>query len=141
MAAALLPATVAAQSIDLEQRVSPDAEMLLEADTIVYDNDRNTITAVGGVQIDYDGNRLVAQRITYDRATSRLIASGNVEIVDPDGTRIFSDQIDVTDDFRDAFVRTLRVETADKTYFAAESADRRDGTLTTFNYGVYTACE
>ena len=77
LAVSLLPATVAAQSIDLEQTVSPDAEMLLEADTIVYDNDRNTITAVGGVQIEYDGNRLVAQRVTYDRATSRLIARMN----------------------------------------------------------------
>ncbi len=142
MAVSVAPGVATAQQIDLEgMSSSPDAEMLLEADTIVYDNDRNTITAVGGVQIDYDGSRLVAQRVTYDRATSRLIATGNVEIVDSQGTRIFSDEIDVTDDFRDAFVRTLRVETADETYFAAESADRRDGSITTFNYGVYTACK
>ncbi len=142
MAAVALPGIAAAQQVNLEGMTSSsDAEMLLEADTIVYDNDRNTITAVGGVQIDYDGSKLVAQRVTYDRATSRLIATGNVEIVDRQGTRIFSDEIDVTDDFRDAFVRTLRVETADETYFAAESADRRDGTITTFNYGVYTACK
>src|SRR5690606_17488807 len=142
MAVSLAPGVATAQQIDLEgMSSSPDAEMLLEADTIVYDNDRNTITAVGGVQIDYDGSRLVAQRVTYDRATSRLIATGNVEVVDSQGTRIFSDEIDVTDDFRDAFVRTLRVETADETYFAAESADRRDGSITTFNYGVYTACK
>ncbi|MEO3387707.1 LPS-assembly protein LptD [Mesorhizobium sp. CAU 1741] len=140
-AAFAVPAPVLAQDLGFEDAgLSSDAEMLLEADTIVYDNDRNTITAVGGVRIDYDGNRLVAQRVTYDRATSRLIASGNVEIVDPQGTRFSSDQIDVTDDFRDAFVRTLRVETADQTYFAAESAERADGALTTFNRGVYTAC-
>lgn len=138
-----LPQITSAQSLDVgaNSAVSSDAELLLEADTIVYDNDRNTITAVGGVQIDYDGNRLVAQRVAFDRNTSRLIASGGVEIVDPNGTRIYSDQIDVTDDFRDAFVRTLRVETADKTYFAAESAERANGELTTFNQGVYTACE
>ena len=142
LAGAALPGVAHAQSIDTERAsVSPDAEMLLEADTVVYDNDRNTVTAVGGVRIDYDGYRLVAQRVTYDRRTARLIASGNVEIVDRDGTRIYSDEIDVTDDFRDGFVRALRVETPDKTYFAAESADRRDGTVTTFNYGVYTACE
>lgn len=142
MAVSVAPGVATAQQIDLEGMTSsPDADMLLEADTIVYDNDRNTITAVGGVQIDYDGSRLVAQRVTYDRATSRLIATGNVEILDRQGTRIFSDEIDVTDDFRDAFVRTLRVETADETYFAAESADRRDGSITTFNYGVYTACK
>jgi len=46
-----------------------------------------------------------------------------------------------TDDFANGFVNALRVETADKTYFAAESAERAAGTTTTFNNGVYTACE
>jgi LPS-assembly protein len=126
---------------DIGADVPEGSQMLLEADTLVYDNDANTVTAVGGVQIDYGGNRLVAQRVTYDRKTSRLIASGNVEIVDSSGTRIFSDEIDITDDFADGFVNALRVETVDKTYFAAESAERKGGRLTTFNNGVYTACE
>jgi LPS-assembly protein len=134
--------SVFAQDIDLGARAaSSDAEMLLEADTLVYDNDRNTISAVGGVRIDYDGNRLVAQRVTYDQSTSRLIASGGVELIEPSGNRIQAQEVDVTDDFRDGFVRALRIQTPDRTYFAAESAERRDGAVTTFNYGVYTACE
>ncbi len=137
-----LPVTQSlAQSINLSEQIDPDADMLLEADTLIYDNDRNRITAVGSVQIEYAGNRLVAQRVTYDRATSRLIASGGVEIIDPDGTRFQSDEIDVTDDFADAFVRTLRVETPDRVYFGADSAERRGGAVTEFNRGVYTACE
>ncbi|WP_353645982.1 LPS-assembly protein LptD [Mesorhizobium sp. WSM2239] len=139
----VLPALPAlAQELpDLGADIPEGSQMLLEADTLVYDNDANTVTAVGGVQIDYGGNRLVAQRVTYDRKTARLIASGNVEIVDSSGTRIFSDEIDITDDFGDGFVNALRVETVDKTYFAAESAERKGGRLTTFNNGVYTACE
>ena len=115
--AAGLPAERAlAQDVgSLGESIPEGARMLLEADTLVYDNDASTVTAVGGVQIEYGGNRLVAQRVTYERRTSRLIASGNVEIVDRDGTRIFSDEVDITDDFRDGFVQTLRVETADKT--------------------------
>ena len=116
-------------------------EMLLEADTLIYDNNDETVTASGNVRIDYGGNRLVANRVTYDRRTRRLIASGNVQIVDQDGTTIYSDKIDITDDFGDGFVNALRVETVDKTYFAAESGERRGGLLTTFNNGVYTACE
>jgi LPS-assembly protein len=129
-----------AQQLDLGLETSPDAEMLLEADTLVYDRDRDTISAVGGVQIDYDGHRLVADRVTYDRTTARLIASGRVEIVDRDGNRFFADEIDITDDFRDGFVHALQVHTADDTYFAAESAERVSGTLTTFRRGIYTAC-
>src|SRR5690606_27454736 len=44
-------------------------------------------------------------------------------------------------DFADGFTNALRVETVDKTYFAAESAERMGGVLTTFHNGVYTACE
>ncbi|MGE0501313.1 MAG: LPS-assembly protein LptD [Rhizobiaceae bacterium] len=115
--------------------------MLLEADTLVYDYDNNTVIAVGGVRIDYAGNRLVAQRVTYYRDTGRLVASGNVQMIDVDGTIIYSDEVDITDDFANGFVNALRVETVDKTYFAAESGERKDGLVTTFNNGVYTACE
>ncbi|MFC5989835.1 LPS-assembly protein LptD [Limoniibacter endophyticus] len=132
-----------AQDVDLTavSQSNGNSPMLLEADTLVYDHDQETVTAVGGVQIDYNGNRLVAQRVSYNRQTKRLVASGNVEVVQPDGTRVFTDRIDVTDDFRDGFVNTLRLETVDKTYFAAESGQREGGTVTTFNNGVYTACE
>lgn len=141
---ALGAVTVPSIAQDLESfadDISRNAQMLIEADTLVYDNDNQTVTAVGGVQIEYDGNRLVAQRVAYHRETGRLVASGNVEVVQKDGTKIFADEIDVTDNFRDGFVNALRVETVDKTYFAAESADRQGGVLTTFNNGVYTACE
>ena len=123
------------------RQVPSDSQMLLEADTLIYDNDNDTVTAVGGVQIEYAGNRLVAQRVVYNRKTGRVVASGNVEIIDSDGTKIYSDEIDITDDFANGFVNALRVETIDKTYFAAESAERKGGRVTTFNNGVYTACE
>ena len=142
LASVFAPAPVRSQGADIAAPEIPaDSQMLLEADTLVYDNDANTVAAVGGVQIEYAGNRLVAQRVTYDRKSGRLIASGNVAIVDSTGTRIFSNKIDITEDFANGFVNALRVETAEKTYFAAESAERERGVVTTFNNGVYTACE
>ena len=121
--------------------VPANSQMLLEADTLVYDNDNDIVTAAGSVKIDYGGNKLVAQRVVYNRKTGRLVASGEVEVVDSSGTRVYSDEIDITDDFANGFVNALRVETIDKTYFAAESAERAAGTTTTFHNGVYTACE
>ncbi|MBX3595988.1 MAG: LPS-assembly protein LptD [Rhizobiaceae bacterium] len=123
------------------ESVPSDSQMLLESDVLTYDQDNNTVSASGQVRIEYGGNRLVAERVTYDRKTGRLKAIGNVEVIEKDGNRIFTDEIDVTDDFADGFVNALRVETVDKTYFAAESADRKGGNVTTFNNGVYTACE
>lgn len=116
-------------------------QLLLQADELVYDNDAETITALGEVRIDYEGTRLVADRIVYRQQSRRLIAVGNVEILQPDGTRSFAEEADITDDFRDGFVNALRVVTPERVRFAAESATRENGSLTTFVNGVYTACD
>lgn len=117
------------------------SQMLLEADELVYNNDDDTVSAVGNVQIAYEGYNLTAQRVTYSRRSGRVIAQGSVEILEPSGARVYAEEIDVTDDFSDGFVSSLRVETTDNTRFAAESAERRDGEIAVFNNGVYTACE
>ena len=138
------PMSASAQSVDAlgdAAKVAPDAQMLLEADELVYDNDAQTVAAVGGVRIDYGGNQLVARKVTYNQRTGRMFAEGNVEIIQPDGTRIYADKIDITDNFKDGFINALRIETTDNTRFAAESAERVGGEVTTFNQGVYTACE
>lgn len=124
-----------------QAQTNSDAQLLLAADQLVYDNDANTVTAIGNVQLEYDGYNVVAERVAYNRQTRHVTAYGNVEIVEPDGNRIYADEIDLTDDFGDGFINALRVETPDNTRFAAESAERFAGQKTVFNNGVYTACE
>ncbi|SOE17418.1 LPS-assembly protein [Hoeflea halophila] len=120
--------------------IAEDAKMLLAADELIYNNDTGVVVASGGVQIDYGNYKLVADRVEYDQNTGRMQAFGSVEMVEPSGNRIYADNLDVTDDFADGFVNALRIETPDNTRIAAESAVRGDG-QTTFNNGVYTACE
>lgn len=116
-------------------------QMLLEADTLTYDNDAGVVTAAGNVRIDYNGIRLVAQRVSFYRESKRLVAYGNVQMVDREGNKSFAEEIDVTDNLRTGFVNALRIETTDKTYFASESAEQQSEDVTRFNNGVYTACE
>ncbi len=125
----------------LPQQSDPNAQLLLKADTLTYDNDAQVVTAAGAVQLDYDGYNVVADRVSYNQRTRRVRAYGNVEIIEPDGNKIYADEIDLTDDFGQGFVNALRVETPDNTRFAAESAERFAGQKTVFHHGVYTACE
>ncbi|MBO0906218.1 LPS-assembly protein LptD [Jiella sonneratiae] len=118
-----------------------DAKLFLAADTVTYDTRGDVVTATGGVQIDYGKYKLVARRLIYNQKTRRLVAVGDVELKQPDGNLIYADQIDVTDDFRDGFVEALRLETPENTRFAAAQAVRENGDTTTFERGVYTACE
>jgi len=141
----LAPFTSPVQAQDLSslaQKVgTSDSRMLLAADELIYDRDAQIITADGNVQIEYDGKRIVAQKVSYNQQTRRVVASGRVEIVDADGTRLYADEIDLTDDLGEGFVNSLRLETTDNTRFAAESVERSQGQMTVFNNGIYTACE
>ena len=121
--------------------ISEENQLLLESDDLIFDTDRDLVIATGNVQIAYGRTTLVADRVEYNQQSGRVLAIGNVEILEPNGNRIFANEIDVTDDFSDGFISALNIQTADNTRIAAESADRRDGTVTSFNNGVYTACE
>ena len=77
----------------------------------------------------------------YDQRAKRLHAEGNARLTDADGKISYGDVIDLSDDYRDGFVDSLRVETPDQTRIAAARAERSEGNFTVFQSGVYTACE
>jgi LPS-assembly protein len=115
--------------------------MLVQATEIKYDYTNNTVAAVGNVQIYYNGATIEADEVTYDQKSKRLIATGNVRLSEANGQITYGQKIDLTDDYRDGFVDSLRLETPDDTRFAAQRADRSQGTYTVLQNGVYTACE
>lgn len=115
--------------------------MVVDARELVYDNDKNTVAAVGDVQILYQGRTIEADRVLYDRASKRVIATGNARITEANGTVITGDRFNLTDDFRDGFIDSLSVVNPDKTRFTAPRAERTDGETFVFDKGIYTACE
>jgi LPS-assembly protein len=118
-----------------------DAPMLVQAAEIRYDYTNNTVSAVGNVQIYYNGSTVEADEVVYDQKSKRLQARGNVRMTESDGKITYGQFIDLTDDYRDGFVDSLRLETYDDTRFAAARADRIKGNYTVMQNGVYTACE
>ncbi|MDU0363450.1 LPS-assembly protein LptD [Rhizobium sp. 25PS6] len=125
---------------NIEKNIPEGAKLLLSANELVYNRDADLVSAVGGVQINYGGYKMVAQKVEYNQKTGRMMALGNVELVSPDGNRIYADNLDVTDNFADGFLNSLRIETADNTRIVAESGERVGGTKMILNKGVYTAC-
>ena len=117
------------------------SKMLVDAREVVYDRDNDRVTALGDVQIYYQGRVLEADRVTYDRKTKRVLALGNAKLTESDGTKSYGDKFDLTDDFRDGFVDSLRTETTTKSRFSAPRAERSGGERTVFENGTFTGCE
>jgi LPS-assembly protein len=118
-----------------------DAQMLVRADRIDYDYSNQRVSAVGSVQIYYRGSTIEADKVIYDQKTKRLHGEGNVRLIEPGGRITYGEILNFTDDLRDGFVDSLRVETPDQTRMAAARATRTGGNFTVFESGVYTACE
>jgi len=125
---------------NIQKKIPEGAKLMLSANELLYNRDAQLVSAVGGVQINYGGYKMVAQKVEYNQKTGRMMAIGNIELVSPDGNRIYADNLDVTDNFADGFLNALRIETSDNTRIAAESGERVGGTMMILNKGVYTAC-
>ena len=134
--------TVRAQSGNLTDQlasqVDPAEPLLLEANELRYDFDRDIISAVGNVQIYYGENTVEADRVDFDRGRNRLRATGNVRLTEPGGNVVRAETMDLSDDLRDGFAAQLQLDTPQRTRFLAESAKREGGNRTTFNNGIYT---
>jgi LPS-assembly protein len=122
--------------------------LLVDANEIVYNDDKNTVEARGDVELSYAGKTLQADRVVYDRANGRVTAIGNARLTDAAGTVTTGSEFELTDDFRTGFIDSLQVvqTTRDRsgplrTRFSAPRAERIEGETTTFENGTYTVCE
>jgi LPS-assembly protein len=122
-------------------KAGTNEQMLVRAGEVNYDYTNERVSAVGNVQIYYNGSALEADQVIYDQKTKRLHAQGHIRLQEPDGKITHAEIIDLSDDFRDGFVDSLRLELPEQTRLAANRADRSSGNVTVLQSGVYTACE
>jgi LPS-assembly protein len=123
------------------RRQTGDKQMFVQAREIDYDYSNNRVAAVGNVQIYYGGSTLEADRVIYDQKSKRLHAEGNVRLTEENGKITYGNVVDLSDDYRDGFVDSLRLDSPDQTRMAAARAERTKGNYTVLHNGVYTACK
>src|SRR5262245_48594554 len=68
-----------------------NAQMMVRADELQYDNTNNRILAIGNVQIYYQGSTLEADRVIYEQITKRMRAEGNARLTEADGKVIIGE--------------------------------------------------
>ena len=116
-------------------------KMLVEADEIVYDRNNNTVSAVGNAHLFYQGKTVEADRVIYNRDAKRVTAIGNARMTEATGQVVTGEKIELTDDFKDAYIDSLRMTTPDKTRMSSPRVEREGGETTVFESALYTACE
>jgi LPS-assembly protein len=145
-----LPLLLAAPGAAVAQQVPPadDAaaapaadprEVAFSADALSYDTEAELVTASGDVRMTSEGNRLRAERVTWNRTTDEVRAEGNVRVVNPGGDVAYADSVVLTDALRDGIVQNMLLVLADGGRLAADRAERQDG-YTTLYRAAYSPC-
>lgn len=113
----------------------------LEAETIIHDEARQTVTAKGNVELVQAGRIVKADAITYNLSTEEVHATGNVVMSEADGTTYFADDVELTSDMKNGFVESLMILLTDGSRFTAQEGTRKGGTVVELKQASYTPCE
>ncbi len=141
-AVSALAAVAIATAPAIAQTETPESEeVLLVADEVFELREENKIVAQGEVEARYQGRVLRADKVIYDRNTEKVRASGNVVILDPDGTERFADEIEVDSTLSDGYAIGFSARLPNGGTTTANAAIRQENGINAFDQVVYTACE
>lgn len=113
----------------------------LEADTVGHDRERHIITARGHVQARYRGRTLRADEVIYEQETGLVTARGNAQIINPDGTVQYADEIALDEDLRAGIATGFAARLEQGYKVAAASAVRRSEMVNELNRAIFTPCD
>ena len=101
----------------------------------------DVLVAEGNVEVLYQGRRLSAKRIVYDRAADRLVIEGPIVLADASGTFILADQADLSADLADGILTSARLVLNRQLQLASSEMMRIGGRYTRLGRTVASSCK
>ncbi len=111
------------------------------ADELIYDEQKQLITAIGSVEFEQDGQHVTAKNISYNLQSDVVKAHGNVVLKDENGDVHYADEVELEKDMSEGVVVELKSLLIDGSRFTAENGERREGNKVIMNKATYTPCE
>jgi LPS-assembly protein len=144
-----MPGAARAQnSADTEQRALPspeidtDAPVAFEADRVEYRfDDQDLVVASGNVVLRQNEQSVRADTVTWDRDSGRIVADGNVRMVDQDGNQLFTERVELTDELKAGAMQNLLIALREGGRLAAVKGERMEDGSILLTRAAYTGCE
>ena len=115
-------------------------QVRFSAARLEYDYEGDVVTATGDVFMQRDGERLRADQVTWDRATGKVLATGDIAVTNPGGDTAYGDRIELTDTLRDGVVDNMLVVLDRGSRLAADRGTRAPDGKISLDRAAYTAC-
>lgn len=130
------PAPPPAPEVD----ASGNRQVAFESDQISYDENGETLTATGNVVLRSGDRSVRADRVTYDRTTGRILAAGRVRFVDENGNQLFTESVELTDQFEAGTMEDLLIALRQGGRLAARTGERTGDGAIALSDAAYSAC-
>jgi LPS-assembly protein len=128
------------QTLNPQTRTGQSGEILFKADDLRHDRELGVVVATGSVEM-VEGERILrADRVSYNKKKDLVTATGNVVLMEPDGEVIFSDHVELTEDFKTGIVENIWVLMIDNARMAAVGGRRIGGEKMELHKAVYSPC-
>lgn len=127
------PATAQVQGAEAAQPA------MLVADDVRLSGE-NRLEAHGNVEAYFQGQRLRATSITYDRATDRLEITGPITLTDGGYTTVLADSASLDRDMQNGLLRGARMVMDERLQVAGAQLNREDGRLSQLYNATVTSC-
>lgn len=117
-----------------------EAPISFQADTVDYDYNNEVVTASGNVFMHRDDQSVRADKVSWNRKSGQIVASGNIRLVDADGNQVFTDQVELTDELKAGVMDNLLIALREGGRVAATSGKRDGKGHIILTKAVYTGC-
>lgn len=115
-------------------------EIDFEANEIAYDSENDVVTASGFVILRSEDRSVRAQRVVWDRKSGQIVASGDVRFVDEEGNQLYTEQIELTDEFEAGAMADLLLALREGGRLAARGGARQEDGSIILSNAAYSAC-
>ncbi len=112
----------------------------LIADSVRIEGE-DSVTAEGNVEILYDGQRLLADRVHYDRTTDTIEIDGDVRLIEADGAVVTAESGAISGDLEKGILRGARLVLDREVQIAAAELNRVDGRYNQMYKVVASSCQ
>ena len=124
------------------EQPAPDGKPVdFEADAISYADDDDSVTASGNVVLRREGRSVRADKVTWSRKTGKIVATGNIRMVDADGNQLFTESLELNDEFETGAMADMLLALREGGRLAAKSGERADDGNVLLDHATYSACD
>lgn len=130
----------AAQVPGADPALAGEPPVTLLADDVTYDRETGRLIATGSVEALYQGRILRASRIVYDDKAGTIRAEGPIVLVDPATGVMLADSAALTPDLAEGLIEGARLLIAGQLQIAAAEARRRQGRFVSMDRVIASSC-